>query len=221
VQVEQARQSPVVLMGHSLGAQVALAFAAAYPQQVAALVLIDPVFPQALHGTLGRVARYRRLVLGLARLLRLFYRFGLRRRHYPYRDLGALDRRTRAYLAEHPHAVIADLYMNPLADLKYIPYANYLQDLYEVTRPLPDLAPVSAPALVLLSAGASTADVSATRRLLGQLSDCSIETIDADHWLLTERPEQARRVIEHWLQAKRDEGRFPEGRQAAATRDLL
>ena len=100
------------------------------------------------------------------------------------------------------------MYVSPLADLEYIPYANYIQDLYEVSRPLPDLSPVSAPVLVLLSAGASTANVSETRRMLQQLNEPTIETIDADHWLLTERPQQARQVIEDWLEAKREEGLF-------------
>src|SRR5581483_2452450 len=37
-----------VLIGHSLGAHLALHFAARFAARVRALVLIDPVFPQAL-----------------------------------------------------------------------------------------------------------------------------------------------------------------------------
>ena len=37
----------VILIGHSLGAQVALAFASRQPDRCAALVLIDPVFREA------------------------------------------------------------------------------------------------------------------------------------------------------------------------------
>lgn len=130
----QTQRTPLVMMGHSLGAQVALSYAATHPGQTGALVLIDPVFPQALHGVLARVCRLRRGVLVLAALLRLAYRLGLRKRNYTYRNLRELDRRTREYLQDHPHARIADLYVSPLADLKYVPYATYLQDLYEVSQ---------------------------------------------------------------------------------------
>ena len=53
-----------VLIGHSLGAQVAMQFAHRYPARVVGLVLIDPIFHDALRGSM-RAIRIMRPVLGL------------------------------------------------------------------------------------------------------------------------------------------------------------
>lgn len=200
-----SRQHPTIIVGHSLGAQIALDYASRRPAGLLGLVLIDPVFPQALSGVLAMVARLRALIRLAIGITRFFYRLGLRKRRYPQRDLQQLDEQTRAYLAANPDKGIAHLYMNPFADLKFLPLANYLQDLYEVTRPLPDLTRITAPVLVLLSAGASTSHVQVNRDILATLADCTVQTIDADHWLLTERPHEAREVIDDWC-AKRIPG---------------
>jgi len=189
-----------ILAGHSMGAQLAIDYADQRPDKLAGMVLIDPVFPQALSGWLAQVARYRWLVDLSAILIRFFYRLGMHKRHYPYRNLYELDQQTRAFLAENPDKNIADLYMNPFSDLKYIPLANYLQDLFEVTRMLPDLKFIKTPTLVLLSSGASTSDVVANKIILNALPNLEIEIIHADHWLLTEKPDEARIVIENWCQ---------------------
>ena len=191
---------PTILVGHSMGAQVALDYAHQHPQDLTGIVLIDPVFPQALSGLLAKVARFRWLILAVASLIRFFYRFGFHKRNYPYRDLQKLDEDTRAFLAANPDKNIADLYMNPFSDLKFIPLANYLQDLFEVTRKLPKLSSIKTPVLVLLSSGASTSHVEKNKTILKQLSNLEIETIHADHWLLTEKPDEARRVIEQWCE---------------------
>ena len=193
---------PGFIIGHSMGAQIALEYASQNPDRLAGLILIDPVFPQALTGMLRKVARYRSLVLAATALLRLLSKLGLHKREYPYRDLHQLDLDTRAFLAANPDKGIADLYMNPFADLKYIPLLNYLQDLYEVTRPLPPLSGIHTPILVLLSAGASTSHVETNREILSVLPNCEIRNTDADHWLLTERPRQAREMIDSWIQAR-------------------
>jgi esterase len=188
-----------VIVGHSMGAQVALDYASGIKHGARGLILIDPVFPQALSGVLKTVARWRRpLRLGIG-LLRFFNRLGLHRRHYQYRSLSQLDVATRAYLAANPHKDIASLYMDPFADLEFMPLVNYLQDLYEVTRPLADLAAIAIPVLVLLSKGASTSDVAHNQRILAVIRHCEIQVIDADHWLLTEQPEAARVAIDAWV----------------------
>lgn len=198
---------PGFLIGHSMGAQIALDYSLRHPQRLAGMILIDPVFPQALTGTLRRVARLRPLLQVATAILRLPYRLGWRQRRYPYRDLHQLDLDTRAFLAANPDKDIADLYMDPFDDLKFLPALNYLQDLYEVTRPLPKLDEIRTPSLVLLSAGASTSQVDTNQEILDTLPNCEVKTIDADHWLLTERPREAREILDDWIQAhfaKRD-----------------
>jgi pimeloyl-ACP methyl ester carboxylesterase len=203
-QLVTANRQQCILAGHSMGAQVALDYASQYTDTTSnalrGLVLIDPVFPQALDGLLRRVARFRLLLKFACHVLRVGYALGLRRRTYPYRDLQALDEQTRAFLHDNPDKSIADLYMDPLADLPYMPLANYLQDLYEVTRPLKPLHAIKVPVLVLLSSGASTSEVQKNRTLLKDLAQVEIVTIEADHWLLTEKPDEARAVIDTWCQ---------------------
>lgn len=199
-QVMEHYTKPVFLLGHSMGAQIALEYARQNPDQVGGMILIDPVFPRALNGHLRRVARFRPLLKLVTMLLRLPYRLGWPLHEFPYRDLHQLDLKTRAFLAANPDKDIAELYMDPFADLKFIPVLNYLQDLYEVTRPLPDLSEVLTPKLVLLSTGASTSQVDTNRAILASLANCEVETVNADHWLLTERPIQARDTIDRWIE---------------------
>jgi pimeloyl-ACP methyl ester carboxylesterase len=181
-----------------MGAQVALDYATQHQEFLSGLILIDPVFPQALTGWLKKAARIRWLVFVVAAILRTFNKLGIRQDHYSYRDLYKLDQETRDFLAKNPDRDIADLYMNPLVDLEFIPLANYLQDLFEVTRKLPALESIRVPVLVLLSSGASTSNVETNKLLLSEIPQLEITTIDADHWLLTEKPDDAREVIESW-----------------------
>lgn len=193
-----------VVMGHSLGAEVAMDFARAHPQRLAGLILIDPVFPPALRGVLALARRLHWLAWTAVRLCWALNALGLRRRSFPYRDLRALDEQTRRALAAATPADgtdIAKLYMNPGDDLRYLPLANYLQDIYEVVRPVPDPAGLAGPTLVLLSAGASISDPAVNRDWIARFPSARTVIIDADHWLLTERPVQARLAIEAWCRA--------------------
>lgn len=190
-----------VLAGHSLGAQVVLAYASQYPERCAGLILIDPVMPTALRGGL-RWARRMRPVLRLAAwLCRVLNGCGLGRRAFPARDLQGLDQQTRRAMAE-AGADIAQLYTNPWIDLRYLPLANYLQDLCEVTRPLPDLRVIDVPVLVLLSSGNNVIERGQTLQQIAALPQVAVQTLDAQHWLLTERPVEARQAIEQWCASR-------------------
>ncbi len=192
---------PVVLLGHSLGAEIALDFTFTYPDRVAGLILIDPVFHQNLHGVLGWVRRLQFLLWIPVGFLWLAQALGFTRRHYPPRDLHALDQRTRATLRANPQMKIADLYMNPLADLSYIPLANYLQDLLAVVRPVPKLETITQPVLVLMSGGSSLSDRQRNELQIKRMPNASIQMVDCDHWPLTEQPDTVRDKIDHWCQA--------------------
>ena len=202
--LEQETLSPVVLLGHSLGAEIALDFTARYPERVAGLILIDPVFHQNLHGVLGWVRRLQVLFWLPVGILRLANALGFRRRRYPPRDLFVLDENTRATLRANPGMKIADLYMNPLADLPYIPLANYLQDLLAVVQPLPDLEAIDQPVLVLMSGGSSLSDRRRNEAQIKRMPNAEIQIVDCDHWPLTEQPEVVREAIDSWC-----EGHYP------------
>lgn len=188
-----------VIAGHSLGAQVACRFAARYPARVTGLVLVDPAHRPALRGWLSLARRLTWLLRLAIGILRLLNRLGLGQRHFPLRDLRALDETTRAALrASGDPREIVRRYTAPWKDLQYFPLAHYLQELVEVTRPVPPPADVRAPALVLLSNGVTFTDAATMRTWALNFPSGQVQTIDAHHWPLTERPVEVRLAIEEF-----------------------
>jgi pimeloyl-ACP methyl ester carboxylesterase len=189
----------VVLVGHSLGAQVAMHFAAHRPARVRGLGLIDPVFHEALRGTLRTVSLMRPIIKTLVSVILFLNRLGLRRRRVAGRDLRKMDEETRTKLLKAgKQEEMIELYSSPWEDLKFFPVASFLQELLEMIRPLPQLSRIQAPILALLSTGITYTDPQITRALLSENPRTQIVTIDAYHWPLTENPAQVREAIEDW-----------------------
>jgi len=190
----------VIVVGHSLGAQIALHLAATHPQRVRALALIDPVVRQALTGRPKRLRRMEPLVRLAIGILRLLNRLGLHRRKFPLMDLEALDAETReAMQGGHPQEVLVRRYSALGLILEYMPTANYLQQLLASISPLPEPERIAVPTLVLESVGIDIMDRARARAELARLQTSELVTIDATHWPLTERPEEVRRAIESWI----------------------
>ena len=196
--LQQRGYQHAIVIGHSLGAQLALHFAHLYPHMSKGLVLIDPLFPQALQGRLAWLAKLRPLLWLIIRVVQLLNCLGVKRRCFPELDLQVLDQQTRVRMRDNPDMDIADYYARPFSDIKNLPLANYLQDLYAVIQPLPVLTSIKTSALVMLSQGVGLSDIAATQRQLEQLSHVETVIIDANHWMLTEKPEQTRFAIEQW-----------------------
>lgn len=193
------RHARAVLIGHCLGANIALQFATLYPEKTEGLVLIEPMLPAALSGSLRTVRALRPCVAALAGGVRILNRMGIHRRRIPLLDLESLDQATRsAMAAEQSTHSLTRRYASPWQDLKFMPSANYLEDLLAVSGPLPPLTKVRAPSLALLSTGAAFSNLQHTRELLGQLSECRLLTLGSRHWIPTEAPDAMRQAIEHW-----------------------
>jgi len=191
--------SRLIIIGHSMGAQVAQAFACAHPDKTQGLIFIDPVYSDNLDGTLRLVKNFKWLAKLVLWALMLFGLLGIYRRQYAPRDLYELDRRTRVTLADNPQMTIADLYMSPKADLAYIPLTSYIQDLLSVTQRLCPPQRVTVPVRILLSSGASVSSYDKNMAIIRRYPDHGITEIEADHWLLTERPEVAREALEAFV----------------------
>ena len=187
-----------VIMGHSLGAQVSMHFHAAHPEGVAGIIMIDPIFPENLGGRLLKTKRLKFLAWLVIRVLWAINKMGLSRKSFPIQDLRELDENTREILDKNPDIEIGQLYTNPFVDLEFIPVANYIQDAYEVTRGLPPLENITQPVLVLLSAGATVSDPEKNQTIINRMPNVKTVTINANHWLLTEKPREAREAIEKW-----------------------
>ncbi|TNF73321.1 MAG: alpha/beta hydrolase [Acidobacteria bacterium] len=198
-----------LVIGHSLGAQIAIHFAARYPRRTDGLVLIDPVFRRALIGRKRRISRTRPLFLLAIWMAHALNSLGIYRRHIPNRDLKDLDRETRKELeSARSKEEIAKKYSALGPILRYMPTANYLQQLVETVGPLPDLAAIRCPVLVLLSAGITFADAEINKQEIERFPRVEVAPIEANHWPLTEQPAQVRRAIEEWVEANYPTGRL-------------
>jgi pimeloyl-ACP methyl ester carboxylesterase len=204
--LDQLRYRRAALIGHSLGANVALEFARAWPDRTEALVLIEPNFGEALEGGMRRARRATPLLQLAIVGAGVANRFGLFRRSFPYLDLQALDRETRAHLRAGKHEALTGRYASPRRDLRYLPTSSYLQWLIESTRPAGDLAKIPAPTLVLLSRGAVFGDPVVTRRVLARLPRADVKTLESRHWIPTENPAEMREAIEGFLRGLEDTG---------------
>ncbi len=195
--LDQAQCERAVIGGHCLGANIALQFAARHPQRTAGLVLIEPMPPPAVQGTLQRMRVLRPLVIAAAYVGLALNAIGLHRRRIETIDLEQWD-----------HAVASgtlDLarYASPLSDLKFVPTAAYLQALTSVGAPLPSLARIGVPALILLSRNSSMTDPAKATEILRAMPRAEFAMLDAQHWIPTEQPEEMRRAIEDWLLRQR------------------
>ena len=188
-----------LFIGHSLGAQLAIRFASLYPQRTSGLVLIDPILGKASHGIARWGRQFRYLVAVLALAVRFMNRLGLRRRQIPQRDLRVLDERMReTVLAAGKQEELVRQYSSPWPDLKHFPTANYLQEIIEMVRPLPPLAAITVPVLVVLSQGVTYIAPKISHQMISQFQDVDTVMVDAYHWPLTERPNEIREAIERW-----------------------
>lgn len=185
--------------GHCLGANIALQFAARYPQRVSALVLIEPMPPEALAGTAGWLPFFRPLLYLIYCAARALNSCGIYRRRLEPLDLREWDQATRK--GEHKLSVFASLGL----DLASTPLAAYTRMLAATAEPWPEVAAIRVPVLALISSRGSMTDPGGTRRALAALPQCKIIELDAVHWIPTEQPDAMRRAIEDWL-SKRGRG---------------
>jgi esterase len=197
--LEAEHHAQAVVVGHSLGAQVALQFAVQFPHLTKGIVLIDPVFRDALRNPLPAwLAPLFRLT---ATVLRALNAIGLRRRHIEPLNLRALDDEARVALrtAESTEAFVKR-YSSPCADMKHIRAANYFQDLVEMFRRIKPGVALKAPVLLVLSSGATFADPARTHEIASQWTTPTVVKIEAEHWPLTEKPVEIRQAIEAWVE---------------------
>ena len=197
--LQQEGHQRAILVGHCLGANVAIMFATRYPRQTRGVVLVEPMLHQAFIGTLRRLSRIVIPVKAAVFLIRMINRIGIYRRRLAPLDLYELDKIVRARLKEPGGSqALVQLYASPLHDLKSMPSANFLQDLLEVIRPLP-LDMFSVPFLALLSSGRTFVDPELTAAMLSGLPQGKVHTLAAKHWTPTEQPQAMCACIDAWV----------------------
>jgi esterase len=182
-----------IVAGHCLGANIAINFAARYPQRTAALVLIEPMPPRALTGRLGFLRHFRFIPILVSWLVRALNAIGIYRRHIEPMDLEAWDKAVRAGTVDLAR------YASPLSDLRFTPLAGYFRALAAVADSLPDLSRIACPVLVLTSKNTNMTDPVRARAELAPLPAAEFIVLDAEHWIPTEQPEAMCRAIEEWI----------------------
>ena len=197
--LDAERVSRAVIVGHCLGANVAIHFAARYPSRTEGLVLIEPMFREAMTGARRALLRLRFVPGALVPIIRVLNAIGVHRRRLETLDLVQLDREARAVMATHgAEAFPEERYGSALEDLKSTPTAVYLSGLLALVEPMPDLRSITTPALALLSSGGRFGDPEITTRRLARLPFCETQTLPARHWIPTERPTEMREAIDAW-----------------------
>ena len=192
--------SSAVVVGHSLGAQIAVHFARRYPDRVRGLVLIDPVFQEALRGRHRFMRRYRWPLRGVAVVIRALNAIGIHRRHIGDRDLRKLDEETRRAIAgPASFEEISKRYgaLGPI--LRHMPTGNYLRQGLATVSPLPDPAGIDVPVQVLISGSTTLADLDVNRAAAARFPNSEVVMLEANHWPLTETPDAVREAIEDWM----------------------
>lgn len=191
------QQTHAVVVGHCLGANIALNFASRFPDMCAGLVLIEPMAREAVTGILvwlRRLLPTLHLALGWIKLLN---RLGIYRRRLRTLDLELLDRRLHEANTTQLKEMLAD-YGSPWHDIKTMPTVQYLGNLIELMQPLP-VAAVHCPCLVIQSRGRSIADAKCTQIVLAVLPQVEFVTIDSDHWLPATHPDHLCELIDTWV----------------------
>ncbi|SFE31318.1 alpha/beta fold hydrolase [Nitrosomonas sp. Nm166] len=195
--LQHEHKSHAIVVGHCLGANIALNFASRYPNRCAGLVLIEPIAAEAVTGILARLRPLTPLLRFAVVLIKLLNRLGLYRRQLKTLDLQVLDRRVQKASRAELKTMLAD-YGSPWQDLKIVPTVQYLSNLIEIMRPLP-VATVYCPTLIIQSSGHSITDAKHTQNLLQVLPQVEFATIDADHWLPATHPDELCELIDHWV----------------------
>ena len=189
-----------VIVGHSLGAMIALYFAAHYPKAVAGAVYLDPLISEALTPKAKSMRRKVPALVVAEAVTRAMNAVGFNREIIP-QDLRAMDEKAREMIArggEDLEAFIAQ-YSSAKADLQYIHLAAYLRDLIEVGRKTPAPEMIRCPALVIAASSGTFTDPEALRAWTRRLADGEIASVKCAHWPMTECPQEVSAVISDWI----------------------
>jgi pimeloyl-ACP methyl ester carboxylesterase len=180
----------VMLMGHSLGGQIALIYAHTYPGDVEKLILIAPYGLKGAEGGFFEWLAQSEFFIDLAVAFhnRLFLRWGLR--YFAYHDSDRVDRHIETYLAD---SLFEQGGKNALA-------AICKQVLGK--EPVDDLLPeIHHPALLIWGTEDRVLDYRWSRQFLTLLSHAELATIPlCGHAPMAERPVETAAAIRLFIE---------------------
>lgn len=201
--IEPVFLHPCIVIGHSLGAQIALQMAVRHPKLVDGIILLDPLVTEALTEKARSKAKWVPLLRVTETLARAGNWLGLRRKLKKY-SLRQDDCRAREMLAQGGEALqqfIRD-YSSPTNDISHVHTATYMRDLLEVSRPSPESALIRCPTLVIGSSAGVFTDPDRMEKWTNGLRDGEQVLVECAHWPLTECLREVSQVIEVWIERK-------------------
>jgi pimeloyl-ACP methyl ester carboxylesterase len=211
---------PAVLVGHSFGAFLILAYASQYPADVAGLVLLDP--PTEWHGISGQRARVLWGGIQLSRVGGVLARVGVVRaclalltggapgvpRNF-VRVFGPTAARTLEHLVgevrklpPEVHPVVQSIWCQPKC---FRAMAEHLAAFEETAAAADRATPLPDVPLAVVSSGDQPADIIAQHRQLARLSSQGRHVVAAQsgHWIQLDEPDLVVRTIEEVVEEAR------------------
>lgn len=194
-------ECPVVI-GHCLGANIAVRFWERNPQNVRALVLIEPFVTEdlqpawkILHTVLGPIVG---LLEGMARGIN---RLGLRRARYRFIDYSTYDDWVRTRLTNFFNVI---RFMGPWLDLQCMPIASYIASYRVLFRYRPPWKTIDVPTLALI---ARQGGVMFPEFSSGPFNPARVKTIgiEASHFVLTDNREGVVQQIQSFIEGLKKE----------------
>lgn len=193
-------KSRAIILGHCLGANIALNFAARYPEMCAGLVLVEPMVAEAVTGNLARLKRVVPMIHLIIKILDVLYWLGLYRRRFHAVDLRKLDQRVHQASQDKLNEALAD-HGSPWLDLKTTRIGQYINNLVVLVAPLP-IGKVHCPSLIIQANGISMTDAVKTKAVLSQLPDAEFQEIDTEHWIPASHPDILCQSVDNWVMQK-------------------
>ncbi len=189
-----------VIVGHSLGAMIALYFTAHYAASVEGAVFLDPLISEALTPKARSMRRKVPMLVVAEAVTRAMNSLGFNRTIVP-QDLRAMDAKAREMIAKGGDELKAfiEQYSSAKADLQYIHLAPYLRDLVEVGRRTPAPEMIRCPALVIAASSGTFTDAEAMAAWTKRLADGEIASVQCAHWPMTECPQEVGAVVSGWI----------------------
>ncbi|EJX08660.1 alpha/beta hydrolase fold protein [gut metagenome] len=193
----------VVLIGHSLGAQIAMMTVVRYPSLVDAMVLLDPLIQEALTAETFQKMKWKPFIRAGEFFFRFLNRWGIRR-HLPKYNLRKEDERARQMILEGGEAFEAFVreFSSPWNEIVHVHIATYLRDLLEVSRPTPPVYQLNCPTLVVAAETGVFTNSQKIKKWVRHLNNGEYSVVHCVHWPLTECPVEIKETIESWMKRK-------------------
>ncbi|GJL75993.1 MAG: hypothetical protein NMNS02_20990 [Nitrosomonas sp.] len=195
--LRHAQQTRAIVLGHCLGANIAMHFAARYPEMCAGLILVEPMAADAVTGILARIKPLAPLFRFIVKILNLLNRIGIYRRRLDTVDLKELDSPVHHAAPEDKEQALSN-HGSVWHDLKTTPAAQYINNFIATIRPLP-IAAIACPCLIIQSSGNSMTDAVKTKALFGTSLLMEFFELESRHWIPATHPDRLCELVDEWV----------------------